>query len=105
MQEWSQEDLTEKIDTEGPVCLYLYTPLCGTCQVAGKMLSVVEKLLPHLSWGKCNLNYIPKYANEWEIESVPCLIIFKNSQINKKIYAFHSVPFLYETIQEETDSQ
>lgn len=79
--------------------LYLYTPLCGTCQVAGRMLSVVEQLLPDSNWLKADLNFVPFLAEEYAIESVPCLLVLKNNQLIKKIYAFQSVPFLYENLK------
>jgi hypothetical protein len=101
MEDWSPERLKPVLENnkDQDVFLYLYTPLCGTCQVAGKMIEVVTQLLPELQWGKCNLNFIPEYALSWEIESVPCLIIFRNQVIYEKIYAFRSVPYLYEKIK------
>lgn len=99
MQEWSKDEIKALIEKEEDVYLYLYTPMCGTCEVAGKMTTVTAELLPRLQWGKCNLNYIPEYAAMWEIESVPCLLVFHKKQIHKKIYAFHSVPYLYETLK------
>lgn len=79
--------------------LYLYTPLCGTCQVAGKMLSVVEQLMPHYNWLKADLNFMPALAEQYSIESVPCLLVIRKNQLVKKMYAFHSVPFLYESLK------
>lgn len=102
MQEWNKDDINENLKGEGDFILYLYTPLCGTCQVAGKMIEVVAELFPNQKWGKCDLNYIPNLALEWEVESVPCLLIFRKSEIIEKLYAFHSVPFLYETIKQKT---
>lgn len=99
MEEWSQQDLELQIKKEDSIFLYLYTPFCGTCQVAGKMLEIVSAMLPELNWGKCNLNYLPQHALQWEIESVPCLVILKNGSIEEKIYAFQSVPFLYDKIK------
>jgi protein-disulfide isomerase-like protein with CxxC motif len=81
----------------------LYTPLCGTCQVASRMVDVVEKLFPDITFLREDLNYIPERAIEWQIESVPCLLIFQNGELKKKIYAFHSVPYLYETIKKLTE--
>lgn len=80
--------------------LYFYTPLCGTCQVAGKMLTIIEELLPEIELVRSNLNYSPRIATELSIESVPCLLLFKNGVLKEKIYAFHSVPFLYDKIKE-----
>ena len=99
MQEWTRETFQEQINHNQNTVLYLFTPLCGTCQVAGKMLSVTAELLPNLAIGKTDLNYIPDFAEQWEVESVPCLIIFHNKQIREKIYAFHSVPFLLEKLK------
>lgn len=103
MEESSQKDIKERLKNKDIFILYLYTPLCGTCQVAGKMINIVAKIFPNLYWGKSDLNYLPDFAKEWEIESVPCLIIFKNHEIHQKIYAFHSVPFLYNSIKQTLD--
>lgn len=32
--------------------LYLYTPFCGTCQLASKMLTVVKEMLPDVAFYK-----------------------------------------------------
>lgn len=99
MDEWNLQQMKEMMEWEEDFLLYLYTPLCGTCQVAGKMLTIVAELLPNLKWGKSDLNYMPELAKDWEIESVPCLIIVKNKEVHEKHYAFHSVPFLYDSIK------
>lgn len=99
MEEWTAEEMEFQINQEGISLLYLYTPMCGTCQLAGKMLEVVAKMFPAFSWGKVNLNFFPDHAVAWEVESVPCLLIFKNKKLTKKIYAFHSVPYLYELLK------
>lgn len=98
MQEVSMKDLPLLLGQKGYKFLYLYTPLCGTCQLAGKILHVVEELLPNENWGKINLNFIPDYARDWSVESVPCLLILFDEKIYERIYAFHSVPYLYEKI-------
>ncbi|TDL78701.1 thioredoxin family protein [Peribacillus frigoritolerans] len=80
--------------------LYLYTPFCGTCQLAKKMLTVVEALLPGLTIHTANLNFLPKQAIEWGIESVPCMLIFENGEVAQKKYAFHSVEHVYQILKE-----
>ncbi|WP_111645521.1 thioredoxin family protein [Paranoxybacillus vitaminiphilus] len=91
--------IDQVIEQESIVCVYLYTPICGTCQLAGRMLEIVKELFPHITFCKTDINYIPERAVEWNIESVPCLLLFCNGKLAKKIYAFHSVPYLYETIK------
>jgi len=100
-------DLTKEqlqlIEKEDQFILYLYTPLCGTCQLAKKMLTIVEEAIPSISIYMKDLNYIPTYAEKWQIESVPCLLIFQNGEIKLKKYAFHSLEHIYEVIQQHTN--
>lgn len=99
MQEWSRLDIEEAVNGHKSALLYLYTPMCGTCQVAGKMLAVAAELLPDKEMGKADLNYMPEIAEQWGIKSVPCLIIFKKGKVQEKLYAFRSVPYLLEKIK------
>ncbi|KMY51715.1 thioredoxin family protein [Peribacillus loiseleuriae] len=100
MQEWNEKELNDAILQKETICLYLYTPMCGTCQVASKMLSVALELFPNLTSGKMNVNFIPSIAMQYKIESVPCLLLFKEGQLIEKIYAFQSVPHLYMLLKE-----
>jgi thioredoxin 1 len=88
------------IQDEGLMILYLYTPMCGTCQVAKRMLSVVDELFPLQNIHSANLNYFPMEAQDLGVESVPCLLIFKDGHVKERIYAFQSVGFLYELIKQ-----
>ena len=99
MQEWTKEQWQEALKREKLAAFYLYTPMCGTCAVATKMLTVVEELLPQLPIGKANLNYIEELAYEYEIESVPCLLVGREGNITQKVYAFQSVLNLYEILK------
>ena len=42
-----------------------------------------------------NINFFPEIAKQYEIESVPCLLLFKKGSLQNKIYAFQSVPYIY----------
>lgn len=99
MKEWTREQWEEAVQTGEMTAFYLYTPMCGTCAVASKMMDVVEQLLPKLQMGKANLNFMEQLAYDLEIESVPCLLIADGGKLREKIYAFQSVPYLYELLQ------
>jgi thioredoxin-like negative regulator of GroEL len=62
------------------------------------MLQIIEKMVD-VEIGKINLNYNSELAKQLEIESVPCLIFIKNGEIVDTIYAFQSVPYLYEKLK------
>ncbi|WP_286229569.1 thioredoxin family protein [Neobacillus mesonae] len=100
MNEWNRSDLTLFIEKGRTGLVYFFTPLCGTCQLAGKMLQVVENLVD-LEMGKMDLNYYPDLAERFAIESVPCLLLVRAGQVVKTIYAFHSVPYLLGEIKVE----
>lgn len=96
--EWSQDEINEVVNKHSFAAVYFYTPLCGTCRVAGKMLEIVAQILPELKLGKADLNYYPSLSRKYEVESVPCLLLIKEGQVLEKIYAFHSVPYLLEKL-------
>ncbi|WP_080844202.1 thioredoxin family protein [Cytobacillus gottheilii] len=96
MLEWTQQEIENALKNDFSGFIYLYTPMCGTCQMAGKMLTVVDELLPESSIRKADLNYMPKLAEQWNVESVPCLVFVQHGDATEKIYAFHSVPYLLE---------
>ncbi|WP_413307442.1 thioredoxin family protein [Bacillus sp. 1P10SD] len=97
MNEWNQNNFTDFLERKSTGLVYFYTPLCGTCQLASKMLQVVEQLV-EIDMGKMNLNFYPELAMDLEIESVPCLIFVRDGLITETLYAFHSVPFLLDKI-------
>ena len=99
MQEWTETKVNLTLDQGSTFCLYVYTPMCGTCQVASKILTVSLELVPQLLVGKMNINFFPDMARQYEIESVPCLLIFEQGKLLNKIYAFQSVPYIYSLLK------
>jgi thioredoxin 1 len=98
MEEWTIENWEEKVNENDITAFYLYTPICGTCKIASKMMEVIEELLPHIPIGKGNINFLEEFAYKQQIESVPCLLITKDGKVHEKVYAFKSVQNLYEKL-------
>ncbi|MGM9988678.1 MAG: thioredoxin family protein [Bacillaceae bacterium] len=84
---------------EGRWLVYAYTPLCGTCQVSKKMLTVVLEIEKVENVGMINVNYFSNYAVKWGVESVPCLLFLNNGEVEDKLYAFQSVPYLLNKVR------
>ncbi|WP_409302549.1 thioredoxin family protein [Peribacillus sp. SCS-155] len=99
MQEWQEHELNAAIQSKGNFCVFLYTPMCGTCQLASRILSISLELYPVVTCGKMNLNFLRHFPRQYEIESVPCLLVFKNGNLQNKIYAFHSVPYICDILK------
>lgn len=99
MIEWTKQDIHTAVEKKESAIIYFYTPLCGTCQVAGRMLEIMEEM-NHRAIFKADLNYIPEIAEQFMIESVPCLLFLNRGAVFKKIYAFHSISLLVEIFKE-----
>lgn len=82
-------------DIVGNAALFVYTPLCGTCQLAGRMLEIVETMLPDLPLYKINLNFSPELGQHWRLRSVPCLVLLEAGQAVRIEYKMASVDHLY----------
>ncbi|KAA0944192.1 thioredoxin family protein [Sporosarcina sp. ANT_H38] len=98
METWTREQWETAKKESSVAAFYLYTPMCGTCAVASKMLEIITIMRPEIPIGKADLNYVQNIAIDYEIESVPCLLIQKDGVLIDKIYAFQSVPYLLEKI-------
>ncbi|AOV06956.1 thioredoxin family protein [Sporosarcina ureilytica] len=98
MEIWTREQWETMMQSSNKALFYLYTPICGTCMVASKMMEVIHAMRESIPMGKADLNYIEDLAVDYQIESVPCLLIAEDGVIKEKIYAFQSVPHLLEKI-------
>ncbi len=94
LETWSREEWELANKRNETVLLYLFTPMCGTCAVASKMMNVIDVMKPDMRIGKADLNYFGDLAIDYEIESVPCLLITIDGIVKEKVYAFQSVPDL-----------
>lgn len=76
----------------------VYTPTCGTCQLAKQIMGVLAQSLPELAVFQVNLNHYEQLAAEFEVLSVPCLLIHKDGQYEGSTYRFGAAD-LYERLQ------
>ncbi|UVI30698.1 thioredoxin family protein [Paenibacillus spongiae] len=79
----------------GHEAVFFYTPLCGTCKIAERMLDIIEATSASIPMYKLNINYSPAMREAWKIASVPCLVLLKDGQPIRKEYAMQSVDYLY----------
>lgn len=97
--EVTEAQLEWTLSHRSSVVIFFHSPLCGTCRLARRMLSITVQSLPGLSVLAADLNVMPDQAHRWEVESVPCLLIVRNGEPVEKMYAFHSVSHLYDRLQ------
>jgi thioredoxin-like negative regulator of GroEL len=96
MIEWTQKELLERTETaDSSFAVFMYTPFCGTCNLTERMLDIVMIMEPKLPLYKSNINFLPQVSLEWQISSVPCLVIVKAKQEKKMFYQMKGVDDLY----------
>ncbi|KGR78191.1 thioredoxin family protein [Ureibacillus manganicus] len=99
MEEWNRAQWEQNLVQNNVTAFYLYTPMCGTCAVASKMMEVIENVVTEIPIGQANINFLEDLAIEYKIESVPCLLISRKGNVEEKIYAFQSVQNIYEKLK------
>ncbi|WP_171681903.1 thioredoxin family protein [Paenibacillus planticolens] len=99
MKELSQQELLDCAhNQETAFAVFLFTPFCGTCKVTERMLDVIMTMQPNLPLYKSNINFLPQISREWQITSVPCIVIFEPGKERQLLYRMQSVDELYRNL-------
>ncbi|MEK3735403.1 thioredoxin family protein [Paenibacillus sp. FSL M8-0334] len=72
--EWQERLAGRDSEAASPLIVFLYTPLCGTCSAARRMLEVVEQLLPDAAVLEADVNFMPNVVDKYRVRSVPGLM-------------------------------
>lgn len=99
MQEMTAEQFGQRIQQQETFALFVYTPMCGTCKLAERMLAVVCEALPQVDVCRLNVNTAPQIASQWEIRSVPALLLFRAGELRERHFAMQSAGFLFERLK------
>lgn len=86
-------------DTAGKFAIYFYTPMCGTCKLAERMLHIAIQAGETIPIYKINVNFAPWFVRKWEIKSIPCLMIFSNQTPIHTMFAINSVQEIFQEIK------
>jgi thioredoxin-like negative regulator of GroEL len=94
--ELSEQELLRRLEEKTPCeAVLVYTPFCGTCQLAERMLLIVQETGIKVPIRKLNINYAPSLRDRWAIRSVPCLVLLQHGEPAGFEYAMHAVDYLY----------
>ncbi|MBC1521193.1 thioredoxin family protein [Listeria aquatica] len=96
MLAFGKQELEAVLEEKRDQLLFFYTPMCGGCQVAREMIELVLKGEAGLQIAEMDLNYIPDYASQFEIESVPALVAIRNGELIAKRYEINNVMDVFE---------
>lgn len=91
----------ESILKQDSFLLYIYTSMCATCNFSRSILKRIEMTHEKDLFYQMNASYHPEFMQEHKIRSVPCLLI-RTKDEERRIYAFQSVPYIYQQLLEHT---
>lgn len=80
-----KKSFSELIKQDKPVLVDFYADWCGPCKVMHPILKdIKDKLNDSVSILKINVDKNARIAAQYQIQSIPTLILFKNGQIKWK---------------------
>ncbi len=102
MQEITEQQALQIAKESGEsAVIFAYTPLCGTCKMGRRMLEAALPLLPEQKVYALNINFAPRFVQELQLTSIPCLIVFEAWRERKPrlLYRLESVQRMLEHIR------
>ena len=75
----------EVIESESAVLVDFWAPWCGPCRVVAPVLEEITAEREDVRVVKLNTDDNPQTAANYEVLSIPTLILFRNGQIAKKV--------------------
>jgi thioredoxin 1 len=75
----------EVLESDTPVLVDFWAPWCGPCRIIAPSLEELNDEIDNLRVVKLNVDENQQTAAQYDVMSIPTLIIFKNGQPAKKI--------------------
>lgn len=78
----------EVLNSDKPVLLDFWAPWCGPCRMLTPIVEEIAEECSDIKVGKVNVDEQPELAKQFNVLSIPTLVVIKNGQeVNRSIGA------------------
>ena len=75
----------EVVNSDRPVLLDFWATWCGPCRMVGPLVEEIAAEHPEIKVGKINVDEQPELAAQFQIMSIPTLMVVKNGRITQRV--------------------
>ena len=75
----------EVVNSDRPVLVDFWATWCGPCRMVGPLVEEIAAEHPEIKVGKINVDEQPELAAQFQIMSIPTLMVVKNGQITQRV--------------------
>ena len=81
---------SEVLNSDTPVLLDFYADWCGPCRMVGPIVSEISDERSDVKVGKINVDEQPELAAQFQVMSIPMLVVIKNGKLANQAVGYRS---------------
>ncbi len=99
LKEVTEQVMEQELQAGQIAMVFVHTPFCATCQLAERMLYILEEAEQEECFYRLNASFFPDFMEQQQISSVPALLLLQEGVVVEQIYAFESVTNMFHVLE------
>ena len=88
----------EVLEKDGVVLVDFWAEWCGPCKMLGPVIDELAEEIEGVSFTKLNVDENGKIAMDYQVQSIPTVMIFKDGELQEKLVGFKPKAELIEVL-------